>query len=101
MNLLSLLINGLLNACVYEKKLKITIKRKFKKRKIQFDIPDFSSCKNIFEKGKIFILFYTIKENNKNTIKGENEIIINQNNESLIKQQNTIFNILNPKITKN
>ena len=97
------LINNLIDTYYFEKKCNnynYEIIQNIKNiEKIKFSSPDFSSCKNIFEKGKIFISFYTIKENNVNTIKGENEIIINQNIKNPIKEHNKKFNIINLKIS--
>ncbi len=46
--------------------------------KIKFPFPDFSSCKNIYEKSEKFISFYEMKENkNINGIRVENEINLN------------------------
>ena len=62
-NLLSCLINNLMNTYVYEKKLNnYEIIENLKLiEKIKFPIIDFSNCKNIYEKSQKFISFYNIK----------------------------------------
>jgi hypothetical protein len=65
MNLLNNLINNIMNTYIYEKKLnnynyEIIVNLK-EIEKIKFSIPDFSSCKNIYEKSEIFISFYEMK----------------------------------------
>ena len=88
MNLLSCLINNLMNTYIYEKKLNnynYEIIENLKLiEKIKFPIIDFGNCKNIYEKSEKFISFYN-KEDNK----------INDNNKINIKK----FNILNNKIS--
>ena len=65
MNLLSCLINNLMNTYIYEKKLNnynYEIIENLKLiEKIKFPIIDFSNCKNIYEKSQKFISFYNIK----------------------------------------
>ena len=91
MNLLSCLINNLMNTYIYEKKLNnynYEIIENLKLiEKIKFPIIDFGNCKNIYEKSEKFISFYNIKEDNK----------INDNNK--IKENIKKFNILNNKIS--
>ena len=62
MNLLNNLINNIMNTYIYEKKLNnynYEIIENLKEiEKIKFPIPDFSSCKNIYEKSEIFISYY-------------------------------------------
>ena len=90
MNLLSCLINNLMNTYIYEKKLNnynYEIIENLKLiEKIKFPIIDFGNCKNIYEKSEKFISFYN-KENQK----------INDNNK--IKENIKKFNILNNKIS--
>ena len=56
------LINNLIDTYIFEAKLNnynFQIIQNIKNiEKIQFPIPDFSSCKNVFEKSEIFISFY-------------------------------------------
>ena len=65
MNLLSSLINNLINTYIYEKELNnynYEIIENLKLiEKIKFPIIDFSNCKNIYEKSQKFISFYNIK----------------------------------------
>ncbi len=77
MNLLNCLIDNLINTYIYEKKLNnynYEIIENLKLiEKIKFPTPDFSDCKNIYEKSEIFKSFYEMKENkNINGIKVEN-----------------------------
>ena len=109
MNLLNNLINNIMNTYIYEKKLNnynYEIIENLKEiEKIKFPIPNFSSCKNIYEKSEIFISFYKMKEN-KNEIKIDNKIIenINIENNNNINQQinnNIIIENNEKKINEN
>ena len=108
MNLLNNLINNIMNTYIYEKKLNnynYEIIENLKEiEKIKIPIPNFSSCKNIYEKSEIFISFYKMKEN-KNEIKIDNKIIenINIENNNNINQQinnNIIIENIEKKLIK-
>ena len=83
------LINNLIDTYNFEKKLNnynYEISENLKNiEKIKFEYPDFSNCKNIFEKWQTFVSFYN---NNKEIINKEYQ----KNNE------NKKFNIKNPQI---
>ena len=65
MNLLNSLIKNIINTYIYEKNLNNYNYEIIKNLKgieiIKFPSPDFSSCKNIYEKSEKFISFYERK----------------------------------------
>ena len=93
MNLLNSLIKNIINTYIYEKNLNNYNYEIIKNLKgieiIKFPSPDFSSCKNTYEKSVKFISFYEMKENI-NGIRVENEINekeINENNNNINKKK--------------
>ena len=87
------LINNLIDTYIFEAKLNnynFQIIQNIKNiEKIQFPIPDFSSCKNVFEKSEIFISFYYKEKQIKNE----------KINIKIPKQNIKMFNISESKIS--
>ncbi len=95
-NLQNSLVNNLIDSYIFEKKLNnynFEVVQNLKNiEKIRLPFPDFSLCKNIFEKTETFISFYKKDENN--VKKQENKISFSKDN----FQNKNKFQILESKI---